>query len=543
MEPDRKHCSEQDAVQPEGTRESRSLNLHETLSNVATAMLAACDGVACVIAWRSRDDRGIVHAPDTAAWRAPLRAVATLAQQASEHRPIGESVTLGAARLRAILSERLSGGRTLQGVALTAGRGSPSVTVTILSPVARNGEELTALARLGCTEAQAALGHNELAASRAFWRVKASDNGERLAAVRRELAAIVEEQSALESVVRDCRELSGPRRFAALGARIARFGGFPAWIVAHARAGELRVAAASVPLRRMQPLTPEGPAAECLRRNYAMVRVTNGTVSEDRLFAPFPSYVYIPIATCAIGLASSETITPELVARLERLAAALAPVAERWDAHDEVARLQDLVRSLGLRLFGAIDGERARIARDLHDDQAQLLAAARIALAADPDEARKILKQLDEELRKRVRELRPASLGRSTLTTALSLEIGRLAEAGIKARLVAAEWVGRLARPLQELCYQVAREGVSNVIRHSGATRAAIRMERRRGRVVLRIDDNGNGAAAAGAAPTANANTGIGLAAMAERLKLMGGELRLERGGGMTRLTAEAPEL
>jgi signal transduction histidine kinase len=89
----------------------------------------------------------------------------------------------------------------------------------------------------------------------------------------------------------------------------------------------------------------------------------------------------VPLSSGAIALAASSTITPALVAGLERLGRALGPIVDRWLAEEESDRRQRLVRSLGLRLFGAIDGERTRIARDLHDHQAQLLTAARIVLA------------------------------------------------------------------------------------------------------------------------------------------------------------------
>jgi signal transduction histidine kinase len=194
-------------------------------------------------------------------------------------------------------------------------------------------------------------------------------------------------------------------------------------------------------------------------------------------------------------------------------------------------------------MFAAISDERHRIARDLHDHLAQLLAAARIALAADPDEARGILKQLDDALRLRVRELRPATLGRSNLREALRYEIRRLADAGIKARLLHPEWTKRIPRAIQELCYQITREAFSNVIRHAGATRVEVSTERRAGRVFLWIDDNGKGLAARTIEPnSAGGGASMGLSGMAERLELMGGKLKLERLASVTRLTAEIPE-
>ena len=233
----------------------------------------------------------------------------------------------------------------------------------------------------------------------------------------------------------------------------------------------------------------------------------------------------MPCSRGAIALATRREIEPAVVGKLERLAARLGPVVDKWLVEAEVDGLQRLVRSLGLRMFSAVDRERQRIARDLHDHQTQLLTAARIALEADPAQTRGILKQLDESLRAHLREIRPATLGRSTLREALSYEMQRLADAGIRGKLLHPERATKLSRPVQELCYQVAREALSNVIRHSGASRVEISMERRRGQVVLRVADNGKGLPSRVEQSAAGKELagGVGLAGIAERLELMGG--------------------
>jgi len=187
-------------------------------------------------------------------------------------------------------------------------------------------------------------------------------------------------------------------------------------------------------------------------------------------------------------------------------------------------------------MFGAIDSERARIARDLHDHQAQLLAAARIGIEAGPDEARGIFKQLEDALRLRVRELKPPTLGRSNLADGLRYETRRLADAGIKCRLIHAATMNALTRPVQQLCYQVAREALANVIRHAGASRVEIAIEKHGKRVRLSILDNGMGIG------NATGRDGIGLNGLSERLELMGGRLRVESKAGSTRLLADIPE-
>jgi signal transduction histidine kinase len=140
--------------------------------------------------------------------------------------------------------------------------------------------------------------------------------------------------------------------------------------------------------------------------------------------------------------------------------------------------------------------------------------------------------------------MRPATLGRSTLHEALGYELDRLAAAGIQGKLLLGGRGPKIPRPLQELCYQVAREAVSNVIRHADANRVELSVERRANHLILRVEDNGKGLLTRNDDHSAlhKEHAGVGLAGMAERLELMGGRLRIERLGKLTQLTAEISE-
>ena len=334
--------------------------------------------------------------------------------------------------------------------------------------------------------------------------------------------------------------LSKRNRFTGLGSIFARLGPFDAWIVAMLEDDGLRAAAASAALAPLPPLDNDSAIADSFRLNSTIHRTANTSSArlyhEDRVFARFSSYLCVPFESGVVALAARDEIGPAAVARVEAFASRLVPVARAWIAEARADRLDRLVRNLGLRLFGAIDAERARIARDLHDHQAQLLAAARIGIEAGPDEARAVFKQLESELRLRVRELRPATLGRSTLGHALRYELQRLAGGGIKGRLVNAERMSALTRPVQQLCYQVVREALSNVLRHADATTVEISVEKRGGQVRLCIADNGKGMSESGG------RAGMGLGGLGERLDLMGGKLRIDSQAGLTRLIAEIPE-
>jgi len=205
----------------------------------------------------------------------------------------------------------------------------------------------------------------------------------------------------------------------------------------------------------------------------------------------------------------------------------------------EAARRDLLVRQLALRMFAAIDEERARIARDLHDDQAQLIAAAKIALDGRREAARSILKQVEEELRRKTRELRPVTIADASLDEAIEGEFARLHRAGVTAKLVHSVHDGaaeKISRPVQQLCFQVVRETLSNVIRHARAKSVEITIDSTDAAARVSVTDDGCGIAAN------LEGEGIGLAGVRERLELMGGSLRVQSQAGRTTVIAEIPE-
>ncbi|HEX3409318.1 MAG TPA: sensor histidine kinase [Candidatus Binataceae bacterium] len=422
-------------------------------------------------------------------------------------------------------------------------------TVILIAPHTPYSLNLESAAEITATAALAVLTASAADASRALWRQRTGESAQRLLGARTEAAGASAERDCIDRAADAAARLPARNRFARLGAIFARLGPFDAWILAIGEGEILRVVAAAdatapatlteASAAHDQPASEGNALDECFSQQATIVRTLRPAkriiYCEDRTFARFGSYICVPFENGAIALAGQMALDAITVARLETLAARVNPLIAQWLLQAETDRLQRLVRQLGLRMFGAIDSERARIARDLHDHQAQLLAAARIGIEAGTDEARAIFKQLENELRLRVRELRPPTLGRSTLADGLRFELRRLADAGIKGRLNYAEKTLALTRHVQQVCYQVAREALANVLRHAGASRVEITIEKRREIVLLSILDNGRGIGRAAG------RNGLGLHGLNERLELMGGRLRVESKPGATRLTAEIP--
>ena len=436
--------------------------------------------------------------------------------------------------------EKISDAHQLAASAFTDG--ASAVRIAIVARADRAPIELEA--SLGLM-ARAAFGEIALAAARAsleFWRTHGAENGRQAVGVRREL---VQERAAtnyLDEAVAVARRARPLERFGRFGQLVAGGAGFDQWLVAVADNGSFIVAASSSGQKQFD-LGENSALAESFRRHIVIARWHDRKedpvdrarrYSEDKMFDG--PYVCIPFEAGAIALASRDARAS--AAKAEAIVERLAPFATNWLLERDASRRSRLVRQLALRMFAAIDEERARIARDLHDDQAQLLAAAKIALDGPRDAARSIFKQIEEDLRRKTRELRPAILGNASLDEAIGVELARLTSAGVKANFVHLNHEGaaeKISRPAQQLCFQVVREVLYNVIRHARAKSVQVTIGSSSGAVRVSVIDDGRGIGR-------GQSEGTGLTGVRERLELMGGSLTVESRTGRTTVVAEIPE-
>ena len=174
--------------------------------------------------------------------------------------------------------------------------------------------------------------------------------------------------------------------------------------------------------------------------------------------------------------------------------------------------------------------ELRRIERDLHDGaQARLVALgmslgmAEEQLARDPDAVRALLAEAREtssqaltELRDLVRGIHPPVLADRGLVGAVQA----LCLASPIPIAVQADVPQRLPAPVESAAYFAVAETVTNVIKHSGATAAEVRLEHRDGALHLQVSDNGTG----GADPA----RGTGLRGIERRLGAFDGTLAVQ---------------
>ena len=218
----------------------------------------------------------------------------------------------------------------------------------------------------------------------------------------------------------------------------------------------------------------------------------------------------------------------------------------------DVKRAQFQLEQLAKRLMEAQEEERKRISRELHDDIGQRVAL----LAIELDILRQQFAGEDREtLGERLEQLQASTseLGTDLHLLSHALHSSKLKHLGLEAALrelcnrmsdkrgLLVELIcGKASNFVTEdealVLYRVAQEALNNVLRHSSATKATIALQYSETNAILVISDNGQGFD-----PAANSD-GIGLVGMRERLRAVGGELKISSAPGVgTNIYASVP--
>lgn len=207
-----------------------------------------------------------------------------------------------------------------------------------------------------------------------------------------------------------------------------------------------------------------------------------------------------------------------------------------------VRPLRTLVGARGALLSSTLaiqEAERARLARDLHDDLGQTQAAALLGLrgilnAATLEQAvergrdvHRLMQAAADATRRIARGLSPALLRDFGLAAAVERVCEDfVATSGVEIERRLATGDDRLDPAIEIAAYRVVQEAVTNAVRHAAAKRIRVEISRCGGQLEISVSDDGIGIRRESA--DFSARRGLGLAGMRERVVLLGGAFRLD---------------
>jgi signal transduction histidine kinase len=280
------------------------------------------------------------------------------------------------------------------------------------------------------------------------------------------------------------------------------------------------------------------------RWGIGTARIPQGTVVTFRTPTPWERYRGYIIATAAVVLAQTLLIAGLLVQHRRRQLAE----AQVRGGQEALRNSHERIRDLGGRLLTAQDSERARIARDLHDDISQQIALLSIdlellnrsiapeneALAADALTRTEVLARSVHEISHRLHPAKLRLMGLVASLQAIQRELSRsdqtitFTHEGVPADLPA---------DLTLSLFRAAQEVLRNAVKHSKAGAIRVHLQGSAEGLVLMVEDDGVGFDVSQAW-----GKGLGLISVAERIEALDGtfDVRTARGAG-TSVTIRVP--
>jgi signal transduction histidine kinase len=197
------------------------------------------------------------------------------------------------------------------------------------------------------------------------------------------------------------------------------------------------------------------------------------------------------------------------------------------------------------QLIASQESERKRIAAELHDSLGQhlliiknlaTLALRGLSVGCSSEDALTEIStaasQAIDEVREIAYNLRPYQLEKLGLATAIQDLVNQVAaSSAIRFTAEVDRLDGAFDKDVELHIYRIVQEGLNNTVRHSQATEACVLVTQREGWVKLTIQDNGRGFTAPGRPPEPGRN-GFGLIGIAERARMLGGQVAIQSAPG-----------
>jgi PAS domain S-box-containing protein len=222
-------------------------------------------------------------------------------------------------------------------------------------------------------------------------------------------------------------------------------------------------------------------------------------------------------------------------------------------AEEELRHSYAQVRALVSELESAREQERERLARELHDEFGQILAALRIdtswirnkAQIAVPEIARRaeamadVIEDAQQATKRMSSGLRPRVLDDLGLVTAIRELVNEFADRhGIVCEIQISDDGKKIVDPVATPLYRMTQEALTNIAKHSQATKLRVELVTGRDSVILIVADNGKGLQVGDLRKPGS----FGLMGMRQRAAAVGGELSIsEEGGNGTTIEIRLP--
>jgi PAS domain S-box-containing protein len=210
----------------------------------------------------------------------------------------------------------------------------------------------------------------------------------------------------------------------------------------------------------------------------------------------------------------------------------------------------EMLREIPIRIINAQESERRRVARDLHDSVNQILSSVKFRMESVEERTQRRDKGLKDvvasakfslekamhEVRRISQNLRPSELddlGVIPAVRSMCEEFGEVTKIDVDLKFL--RFPKKLSPEIEVTMYRIIQEALSNVAKHSEATRLVIRCKRDHSRITLKIKDNGKGADQYELAVNPSKNSGMGMLNMRERAAYVGGTVSVHSSpkGGM----------
>jgi signal transduction histidine kinase len=302
--------------------------------------------------------------------------------------------------------------------------------------------------------------------------------------------------------------------------------------------------AGSIPVRTPQLHEAQVDWRQLRRWRIPESRLPAGTRVLFREPTIWSRYQFYVLGALALLVAQSALIAGLLIQRTRRRQAEEQVRGREGELRSSYERIRDL----GARLLNAQESERARIARELHDDISQQMALLQIDLellggtaqgdaVAMADDAVNRAQDIARSVHELSHRLHPAKLRLMGLVSALKGLQRELSQSGLTVTFTHDPIPATLPAELTLCLFRIAQEALQNAAKHSGTARVAVRLGHAANGLALAVEDEG-----VGFDVSAGWRRGLGLISMRERLEAFGGTLMIHSAPGAgTRVEATVP--